>query len=143
MDKKCSKCQIVKPATAGFFPLRNKKKQLSSWCRKCHSQQSTIRNRRSPEARAAARLRTLKSRRGINLDQYNTMLLRQDGQCAICSTRETNAKGTKERFCVDHDHITGKIRGLLCFRCNTAIGLLRDSSSFAQKAVEYLKKHEI
>lgn len=76
---------------------------------------------------------------GISEDDYLDMLESQNGVCAICLLPErTKRQGTLKRLCVDHDHSTGEVRGLLCQRCNLAIGYLEDSPERLQRAVEYL-----
>lgn len=79
----------------------------------------------------------LKIRYGLTLDEYSRMLASQNGKCAICY-RENNHLNRK--FAVDHDHATGKIRGLLCFHCNLGIGNLQDSTIVLQSAIQYLEK---
>lgn len=69
----------------------------------------------------------------ITTEQYDAMLLRQGGACAICKAVK------KRRLGVDHCHSTKKVRGLLCHSCNIALGLLKDSISSAEAAVRYLK----
>lgn len=61
---------------------------------------------------------------GITIEDYNAMHDKQNGLCAICKQPETrlNKSGTLHRLAVDHCHKTGKVRGLLCFKCNAAIG---------------------
>lgn len=81
---------------------------------------------------------------GITLETYNTLLKAQKGCCAICGNKETvKSKGgkTTKSLAVDHCHKTGSVRGLLCYRCNTAIGYLSDSPLNAKRAFEYLTKH--
>jgi len=73
---------------------------------------------------------------GITLAQYNEMLESQAGGCAICEQKPTTI-----RLAVDHDHITGTIRGLLCVGCNTTVGKLRDSPELVEKLRRYLYKH--
>lgn len=90
---------------------------------------------------------------GISAKEYIDMLERQNHVCAICGEPETKIhKGVLASFCVDHDHETGKIRGLLCSSCNTAIGHLRDDVELLRTAIDYLnsndakpkrKKHDI
>ena len=73
-------------------------------------------------------------RRGATQEMYNAMYEAQKGCCALCN-------GPEEKFtwlCIDHDHETGKIRGLLCPNCNRGLGLLKDSASLLQKAAEYI-----
>src|SRR5882724_12058950 len=66
---------------------------------------------------------------GLSIEQYDEMFLKQGGLCHICHLPETSKNSRKEikKLAVDHNHITGKIRGLLCAKCNQAIGLLGDS----------------
>lgn len=67
---------------------------------------------------------------------YDDMLQAQDGKCAICGA--TRGNGRWESLAIDHDHKTGKIRGLLCTRCNQGIGAFQDNSIQLRKAAEYL-----
>lgn len=79
---------------------------------------------------------------GLYDDKYQAMLRSQNSSCAICGKHETaSRKGTLMQLCVDHDHDTGKIRELLCMRCNRALGLLRDDPAILDKAAAYLRKH--
>ena len=74
----------------------------------------------------------LKYKYNITIYDYKTMLLAQNNKCAICS--ET------DKLCVDHCHKTGKVRGLLCKKCNSGLGYFKDSIEFMSKAIEYLKE---
>lgn len=76
---------------------------------------------------------------GLTLDQYDAMLLEQNGLCALCGYPETNPK--KSNMCIDHDHNTGKVRELLCDRCNRGIGAFDDNIHLLEKAILYLQKH--
>ena len=80
--------------------------------------------------------RDLKAAYGISLEEYHQMLVKQDHRCKICLTHE---KDVKRVLCVDHDHDTGKVRGLLCDTCNRSLGLLKDSIETLTRAVKYLK----
>ena len=72
-------------------------------------------------------------RYGVDLDAFNSMVKSQDSECLICLERFDDLD-----FVVDHDHATGKVRGLLCTNCNVAIGHLRDDPAIAIRAAEYL-----
>jgi hypothetical protein len=74
-------------------------------------------------------------RYGLTLADYERMFAEQGGRCAICATEVSGA-----RLCVDHDHGTGKVRGLLCHACNKAIGGFRDSTELLKRAIAYLLK---
>lgn len=77
---------------------------------------------------------------GISVKDVENMLKEQDYLCAICNT-EGFAMSDKvyNTLNVDHDHKTGKVRGMLCHNCNRALGLLQDSTEILQKAINYLK----
>lgn len=77
---------------------------------------------------------------GITLTRYNELLDAQGGACAICGTDDPKGKsGTY--FVVDHNHETGENRGLLCNRCNRAIGLLGEEVETLRSAIRYLESH--
>lgn len=81
----------------------------------------------------------------ISQEDYVFILEFQGRKCAICGTdkNEGGGKGTVKAFAVDHDHVTGKVRGLLCHACNMALGLFRDNVNSLQKAIEYLAKNPV
>ena len=74
---------------------------------------------------------------GMTLEQYDKLLATQNGGCAVCGTKEAKTK-RNGRFCIDHDHKTGEIRGLLCAPCNRGIGLLGDDPERLKAASDYL-----
>ncbi len=92
------------------------------------------------------RMQGLVRRYGITPKQYQDMHDRQSGTCAICRKPETSTFKDKHRhkavkpLAVDHCHKTGKVRGLLCSRCNRAIGLFEDNAELLAEASEYVKK---
>lgn len=93
----------------------------------------------------------LKKRYGMTLEDWERLFKKQKGRCAICkkgqkTTQITHLPGkgkglANKSLFVDHDHKTGKVRGLLCSKCNTALGLLLDSSEIVQNAFWYLCRH--
>lgn len=72
---------------------------------------------------------------GLTPTEYQALLSVQGNTCYVC----LRAPGTR-RLCVDHDHATGKVRGLLCSKCNVYLGHLRDSIEAAERLVTYLKR---
>lgn len=74
---------------------------------------------------------------GVTVGQYDSMFASQGGLCAICSKPEKAKRGY---LCVDHDHSTGMVRGLLCYRCNAALGQVGDSVDVLTKMIEYLSR---
>lgn len=92
-------------------------------------------DRRNPEKRAiAGRRYRLKKKYGVSLEDYELMLASQGGVCAICA--EAPGKGVLH---VDHCHTTGRVRGLLCHKCNKALGLFADSPERLHSAATYLR----
>lgn len=77
----------------------------------------------------------LRARYGITLDEYRTICELQNGVCAICGQPPRG----KRRLCVDHDHKTRRVRGLLCHYCNRALGFLNDDPARLEKALAYLR----
>jgi hypothetical protein len=82
------------------------------------------------------RCRHLKQKYGITFSQHQEMIKAQEGKCAICGT-----VGIAE-LAIDHDHNTGRVRGLLCRRCNTGLGCFRDNPRSLKAAIEYLKRSD-
>jgi len=88
----------------------------------------------------AARQRSEKLLRAYGIDEakYQEMLAAQGGCCAICGNPPT--AGRSRRLFVDHHHATGKVRGLLCHGCNTAIGLMEERTDRLASAIAYLNR---
>lgn len=87
-----------------------------------------------PHVPGSRNIQQIKYRYGLSLDEYISMFAAQNNQCAICKQ--------EVRLCVDHDHETDKVRGLLCFKCNAALGLFNDSVDVLSRASDYLKAHK-
>ena len=115
--KQCRSCGVEKPLSE--FHKRSDTGKYQTACKSCyHSQQ-------------------MKRNYGITLEDYDRMYKEQNGVCKICSLPQVSKRNT--RLCVDHDHGTGKVRGLLCDDCNRGIGLLKDDARLLDKASEYLR----
>ena len=94
--------------------------------------------------KASARKKNLMKNYGITPQQYEAMLAEQHGRCAICrEVEEHTRRGVVVELAVDHEHETGKVRGLLCQRCNRAIGLMKENVAALATAIEYLNRHAI
>lgn len=76
---------------------------------------------------------------GLSLEAYNQMLSAQNCQCKICG-KQHDPSLKRGRLYVDHDHKTGKIRGLLCAACNSALGYFQDNLETIERAIVYIKK---
>lgn len=85
----------------------------------------------------------LRIRYGLSLEEFRSLVRDQGGKCAICDQVPEpvlKPNGKKGTLCVDHDHETGQVRGLLCESCNRAIGLMRDSVERLSRAAMYLSR---
>lgn len=84
-------------------------------------------------------LSEIKSRYGLTFRDYIHLLEEQSGLCAICSSSGFVGHNKRVPFTIDHDHVTNKVRGLLCSLCNTGLGALKDSFELLEQASAYLK----
>lgn len=103
--------------------------------RKCYVESS----RRKRTKVAWHREWMLRRKYNLTQEQYEVMLESQGGVCAICKACLPSSNATY--FAVDHDHRTGKVRGLLCSNCNRGIGHLQDSPEILQRAANYIMEH--
>jgi len=99
---------------------------------------------RAPSVNAAARRRThLKSRYGLTDEEVDILIAEQHGTCAVCgeppSSKNTRAHWNG-KLCVDHDHETGEVRGLLCFTCNVGLGNFGDDVERLRRGARYLER---
>ena len=119
-------------------------------CRKCKLYHSELLKadlglcKRCKAVRAANRKADYKRRYGITVDDYDRLFKQQKGLCMICKSPETRlVDGKLTKLSVDHCHETKIIRGLLCNKCNRAIGLLFDCPKLVKSALNYLKKSRV
>ena len=113
----CTRCKTEKPATAEFFPPHNKKRNgFDSWCRGCRA------TYRSENCRGKFR--------DVISDDALRDLKAATKECVIC--------GSEGQLVVDHDHVTGKVRGMLCNHCNRGLGHFRDDPVLLEFAAQYL-----
>ena len=111
----CSQCLTKKPS--GNFRL----------CDLCRKQKRKT---------GAARLLYRVSQYGLTIEDYEKLLIKQDNKCAICKSAPC---GRWNQLDVDHCHTTGNVRGLLCHKCNRALGLLGDDLKLVVRAASYLR----
>lgn len=158
----CARCKI--PKSTSEFPVvtARGKKRYSSYCTDCingyardfrskdvaafrqkanlYYQANAERKRelaRRWRANAGVqRAYNLRSQYGISLDDYQVLLDKQQGVCAVC---KKPPQGKRKFLAVDHDHQTGKIRGLLCTTCNVGLGALQDNPDLLRAALVYLE----
>lgn len=125
--KHCPRCKTVK--LLGEFPVsKNRADGRAGWCKQCYSDH---RVENFEEVRRRERMK----RYGISDGEYERRMEEQGGKCAIC--RATCVQHG-ETLSVDHDHSSGKVRGLLCANCNRGVGPFGDNPSLLVRAAEYL-----
>lgn len=129
MNRECSACHETKPLETGFYGEAKDPQGRQRTCKRCVS--AYARNRRRDQA-DLLRDQYLRREYGISLGEYLEMLRGQNGVCAVC--------GDDGKLHVDHDHETGRVRGLLCGSCNRALGLLKDNVDSLSRAIDYLRK---
>lgn len=78
---------------------------------------------------------------GITIEEYEAMVVAQNGKCAICESDNHRSRKGVGSWPVDHNHKTGKVRGLLCYKCNSGVGQFDDDPEMLIKAAAYLRKH--
>ena len=141
-QKWCGRCKKIYPLSE-FYKHSKNPGGLQGRCKKCTREQQVNwrKNNREKSRYFSLRFR-LRQKYKISLGDYEKLVHEFDGKCGICGKAETKMiNNHRVMIAVDHDHITGRVRGILCNNCNRAIGLVGDNISFFEKAIEYLKKH--
>lgn len=138
--KKCATCGEVKPASE-YYTVGRGVATLRPHCKPCHK----AKRQAAYEARGgvdASYEQLIRREYGITLDDYNAQLRRQAHRCAVCRRPETaRSKRTGElrRLSVDHDHVTGRLRGLLCHRCNILVWAMEDNHTTLHAIEAYIE----
>ncbi len=140
--KMCNHCHQTRPLDS-YSKNRISSDGLQLRCKDCdkeygyrgrvkHNDQRKLHYQRNREKHRA---NSLYRRYGISIERYDELYQQQNGRCKICAIVSID---NYKRLAVDHDHITGEVRGLLCIKCNGGLGIFRDDISLLLKAVEYL-----
>ncbi len=134
LTKRCSKCKRVYPATSEFFHKhKNRKGGLDPWCKQCKKKYSIERYR--------------KIKYGISIDQLHNIIKGQNNRCPICGKVFVDLIKIKRNLNVhlapniDHNHKTGKVRGIICNYCNRVIDLGFENPFILINVIKYIKKH--
>jgi len=159
--KICSRCKVAKPLIEFAKDIHSKDRYTCA-CKQCRNKHYNEYYANNPDkqkikndSQKSNRKKFYKSEKGINssrnshlkrtygitLEDYNKKLKDQSGLCAICGGNDTYDKHGV--LAVDHCHKTSKIRGLLCFKCNTVLGSVNDDIKILENAIKYLKNYEI
>ena len=122
--KTCIKCNKKKPIDKfGNHPTARDGKR--NQCESCRYKQRASK----PDHKTKQRNWNL-MRYGLTIEDFNLLAKSQNNKCAICKT--------DSKLFVDHDHVTKKVRGLLCHHCNSMLGLVKDSPQILERAIHYL-----
>jgi hypothetical protein len=119
-------CERIK---ANVKAYREAHPEIAKAYRESHKEEIALRQRKAG----------LKRYYGITFEEYNTILEGQGGICPICGIRPGEIK---KAFAVDHDHETGKVRGILCDRCNLILGYSKDNILILERAINYLETRQ-
>ena len=137
--KFCSRCKTEK-GVSNFCKNKGTKDGLRSWCRSCSTEYIRERRKKIPK-----KIRYYRSKKynlkqyGIGLDTYNKIFQKQQGCCAICGIHQSQLK---RALSVEHNHLTGEVRGLTCIKCNMGLGGFRVDEKgveLLEVAINYLK----
>ncbi|MCR4307302.1 MAG: endonuclease VII domain-containing protein [Candidatus Berkelbacteria bacterium] len=146
--KKCLRCGGDGP----FWKDKNREDGLNPYCKKCAgaaNKEWTSKNiekvrqytkKWTKENPKKMREHQRKYRYGMTPGRYDELFASQNGRCAICGSDTPGGRGVD--FHVDHDHNTGKVRGLLCTNCNHMIGIAHEETSIFSKAIKYLTRKD-
>jgi hypothetical protein len=131
--KICNKCKTEKPLTE-FHKRKDVKSGLLAVCKNCVNTRVRLFQSKEEGYKNTRKKYLIKYKYGITQEQFLKLKDSQNNKCAIC---QDSLDGEKNCH-IDHCHTTKKVRGILCKKCNLAIGLLRDSPKILQSAINYL-----
>jgi len=138
----CSTCGINKPRSEYSF-RQGSPDGLNHYCRSCHNKRSLDYRNKNTEVlkdrqrtlygnnKHTFKAKRIKQRYGITMEQVENLRDQQGGLCAICKLEPASH--------IDHDHVTDRVRGLLCNNCNTGLGMFQDNASLMAAGIKYLE----
>ncbi len=134
--KQCSKCREVK-LRSQFHRDKKRRDGLTPQCSACvKANNEALWPLRRDKVRRQEKLRRAR-RLGLSPEEYDALVDRHNGRCGICQGAPNGIGGLH----IDHDHASGKVRGLLCHSCNVSIGHFRDDPDLLRQAAEYIELH--
>lgn len=135
--KTCPSCKDFKDPIHFGTRARADRVYLSSWCRDCTRVKARSYQRIHYKKNSYASWKyNIKKNYGLSVEEYERMLLAQQGVCRICKREQARNR----RLAVDHCHKTGLVRGLLCDECNHGIGNFQDRLDLLKAAIDYLQE---
>lgn len=139
LTKVCTKCKVTNKLEDFIIDCRRKDGK-GSHCRKCNASYCRIRHNTNKDVPWAYKLQY---NFNLTISDYNQILFLQDNKCAICLKEEIiidNRTNKVKRLAVDHNHTTGKVRGLLCGNCNVGLGKFKEDLFNLQSAYKYISR---
>lgn len=140
----CRKCDTVKPV-AEFYKSKTLPGGIGFYCKVCIRTDMDDRKSRDPErylalSRRRAHRSLLLKKFGMTRDEYDEQIATQGGVCKICKQPETaeTKTGVIRMMAVDHCHVSGRVRGIICDACNRGLGAFKDNVASLAAAIEYL-----
>ena len=134
--KKCPRCGIKKERSE-YWNDASRPDGITAYCKPCKAEVTNMNvSKNLTHHKKRARSNNLKKKYNLSMDEFEDMLKNQNYKCDICH------KEIKSYSAVDHDHITGKIRSLLCRKCNLGLGAAKDSIKILKNMIKYLETYE-
>lgn len=145
--KECSECKAVKPYS-DFYPKTSARGKIYSVsaagysynCKECDKKARKAYVLANPEKCKSGDRAYHIARYGLSVADYNRMFAEQEGKCRGCNRHQTELK---RRLCIDHDHKTDTVRGLLCAPCNLILGYARDNKDILSNLINYLSESAV
>jgi hypothetical protein len=133
--KTCRKCNVELVEGESVSPSANKKKCV--WCSACQSEYYKMWYAKNREIQKIRMRENNIKKYGITIADHNKLIADQGGRCAICEN------DLSRKLCIDHCHTTGAVRGMLCYRCNSAVGFYeKHIRYYIHKIKKYLREEE-
>jgi len=141
--KRCSTCKKLKPPSEfsnNGKGIQRKDGRKRFTCRACNTEAVKRWRKNHPDRYAdTQRRQNLRRKFGLTVEEYDVLNRQQRGTCAACGGQMQNGN----RLAVDHDHKTGRVRGLLCINCNRALGYVDDNPELLRKLAAYLEREYV
>ncbi len=134
IEKECIECKLVKPLES--FSMNGKDlKYRKSKCKVCVNKYRANKRKQDPEREFLRKRKIdLRQKYKMTLEDFDVMFKTQNGKCKVCPRKVTSM------LHIDHCHSSGTVRGLLCQKCNHALGMVDDSIEILEKLINYLKE---
>ena len=138
--KACTKCKKIKPL-CDYYKNKQSKDGLQFSCKLCSDLWRKQDRKDNPKKYQKAYLKAnLRNGYGLTINDLQKMIDSQNGLCLGCGKPAENTNRNNKRLHIDHDHKTGKIRGLLCIKCNRALGLVNENVDILLNLIKYLRR---